>query len=644
MEPHGTCFIYGGRQLGKTALLRSVEHDFHRPHNGQVAKWIDLRIGGIGSLHPPANIWALIAHELRDCPPLESVDGGPNTQSPSYADKLIDSMERWIKSSDNHRLLLLLDEADDFLAADAATADFRESARLKGLMDRTGRRFKVVLAGLHNVLRTTERSNHPLAHYGRPIRVGPLLTNGEWHEAQNLVRDPLRAMGYRFARDELVTRILAQTNYYPSLIQLYGAELVRQLRDFKETPPYAITRERIDAVYRDAELQRQIRDRFSWTLLLDPRYEVIAYTIAWELLDSGATAEHGLDPQTISKRSRFWWGSGFDKTPDVEFNVLLDEMVGLGVLRPVGDNPRYTLRNPNMLLLLGGPQEVEQVLLKEREVEELRNPGAMHPPYRPDKRSTTKYAPLTHEQVGRLLTRRGVAVISGSAVGYVDRLREYFDCCGNESIVVLPRTSGIDDFRRRLLAARSMGGDAMSIIFVHPEIEWTPAWLEVARDVQRGRKSGRVIFVATPDRLWRTMGDPALPGMGDVEWYTAGPWNDATGGWPLILERFARRRRAKEWASRLESMKEELVRSRGNVLDDLGVSAPDARRELALLHRYEPFGREMVADIAVDAKLDPAVVHRRMEWGERLGLVSQVGSEWMFNRLVARLLSDGNQQ
>ena len=49
MDRHGTCFIYGGRQLGKTALLRRVERDFHNPRSRHLAKWIDLKVGGIGS-------------------------------------------------------------------------------------------------------------------------------------------------------------------------------------------------------------------------------------------------------------------------------------------------------------------------------------------------------------------------------------------------------------------------------------------------------------------------------------------------------------------------------------------------------------------------------------------------------------------
>ena len=93
---------------------------------------------------------------------------------------------------------------------------------LKGLMDATKRRFKVVFCGLHNVLRNTERANHPLAHFGEPICVGPLLGDGDQKQARALITGPLAAAGYTFEKDTLATHILVWTNYYPSFIQLYG--------------------------------------------------------------------------------------------------------------------------------------------------------------------------------------------------------------------------------------------------------------------------------------------------------------------------------------------------------------------------------------------------------------------------------------
>ncbi len=47
-DQSGACFIYGGRQLGKTALLRRVERDFNRSRETHVAKWIDLKVNEIG--------------------------------------------------------------------------------------------------------------------------------------------------------------------------------------------------------------------------------------------------------------------------------------------------------------------------------------------------------------------------------------------------------------------------------------------------------------------------------------------------------------------------------------------------------------------------------------------------------------------
>ena len=240
-DPFGPCFIYGGRQIGKTALLRSVERDFHRPDEQQIAKCIDLKAREIGYARKAGEIWPLLWRELCQLAVVKraQLSQEPNPDNADHIRRLIDTIEHWVTARRNRRLLLLLDEADDFLGADART-DFRESTRLKGLMDRTDRRLKVVFAGLHNVLRTTERANHPLAHFGVPINVGPLLANGEWMQAQQLVREPLRSVGYGFAARDLSTLILAQTNYYPSLIQLYGAGLVGRLRDSKKAVPYDI--------------------------------------------------------------------------------------------------------------------------------------------------------------------------------------------------------------------------------------------------------------------------------------------------------------------------------------------------------------------------------------------------------------------
>ena len=63
-DQSGTCFIYGGRQLGKTALLRRVEKDFNRSGQSNFAKWIDLKVNEIGYARGPRDIWPLLQQEL----------------------------------------------------------------------------------------------------------------------------------------------------------------------------------------------------------------------------------------------------------------------------------------------------------------------------------------------------------------------------------------------------------------------------------------------------------------------------------------------------------------------------------------------------------------------------------------------------
>ena len=247
------------------------------------------------------------------------------------------------------------------------------------------------------------------------------------------------SVGCSFERDALGTRILAHTNYYPSLIQLYGAELVRQLRDSNKPFPYVITSEDIDTAYRDTGLRNAIRERFLWTLQLDQRYEVVAYTLAHELLEHALDIDDSVEGSKIAMSAKDWWPIGFDKTTDAQFNVLFDEMIGLGVLRSVDEGGRYTLRNPNILLLLGNIDDIERALVKDREIQDHFDPSTFHPQYNPPK-SATKYAPLTHEQAGQLMGRGGVTVIAGSKNGHVDLVPEYLAVRGSELFTRLSLT------------------------------------------------------------------------------------------------------------------------------------------------------------------------------------------------------------
>ena len=665
MNRYGSCFVYGGRQLGKTALLRSAEVQFHNPRERRIAKWIDLKSRGIGEDRQPEDIWRLLWRELSDNL-LASGRGEPKSNS-RLIEEFIQAVKDWTDQRDGSRLLLLLDEADKFLEVDARN-DFPVSTRLKGLMDETERRFKVVFSGLHNVLRTTERANHPLVHLGNPICVGPLLSNGEWQAARQLISDPLAVIGCRFKRENIVTHILAHTNYFPSLIQLFGAALVEYLRDSKKVFPYEITLADVYAVFNKDELRQNIRDRFLATLRLDPRYEVIAYAIAYEMAQESkrrdASLVNGMDRSSIMHEVRGWWADGFGAT-DTEFAALLDEMVGLGVLRVVNDSEwgekRYSLRNPNVRVLLGGRDDIEEALLREdRELPSIFEPSLFHARYDDDNDSRRR-GPLTSEHEGRLKRCGGVTVVSGVGATNIRQIGAFLQGRVDPGMYkeLLPCTDA-HQFEREVTKLRPDPKRGTHIYLVPLETPWSCRWLRVTVDAWRRMKNRRyirVVFVAEPDTLWRTLIDLDEEwGIRGVEWVDLGPWRrtflrqwsadhnlhvekenekllKVSGGWSSVVEKYDLT--IFPWRKRVDAIEKMINGDRPTWLKRLGVDSAQVERDIALLAQRLAQETDHLEGTSGEIKLA-----RRFTWMKRLHLLEKCDDgRWSCNSLLKHLLS-----
>ena len=676
MERWGSCFVYGGRQLGKTALLRSAEATFHRPESRQVAKCVDLKVHDIGIAHGAAHIWKTLWDILQELDVIE-----PGQPVPRGRDKRMETVttavSKWVSEGEDSRILLLLDEADAFLADDLKE-DFRESTRLKGLMDETRRRFKVVFSGLHNVLRTTERANHPLAHFGEPVCVGPLLSNGELGEARALLREPLAAAGGEFETDNLFTHILVWTNYYPSLIQLYGAELVQYLRDTAGRPfPYSVNMSDIKAVFAKDGLRDYIRQRFSLTLQLDPRYEVIAYALALRFQGEGAALSQGLRPLDILIFVRDWWPDGFEIS-EKEFETLLQEMCGLGVLRKhrtEGKRPHYTFRNPNVLLLLGDSNQIEHVLYKEREVPEIFEASAFHAQY-PDEKNpqSPRRGPLSYEQESQLIRRGGVAVISGTEAANVECIGEFLgqrmDRGTFRNLKLCPDEAGLE----RQLTPLRPGEGGVHVYLVPYEAAWNVRWIERAAATLKRLKRGqhmRVVFLAEPQQLWAFVSKLPAEHLEDenglFDWFGIQPWNHAflhrwcsdqnlqvgtsqvsellkvSGGWPCVLERYAESTE-KSWQAKKTGIREYVAETQNKILDLLGVGSAQTQNDIFALHDYTAFtaddARETAHMMAEDQghSADRIALVRRLWWAKQLGLVQDIQGTWALNSLLKKIL------
>jgi hypothetical protein len=681
---NGRCFIYGGRQLGKTALLKRAEQSFHKPDSGHYARWIDLRAEGIGVSLASGEIWVTLHERFRDMGIIDAKVPAPTPGKRQGWDRVVKAVREFLMENPDRRVLLLLDEADRFFEQDGQR-DFEETRRLKQLMDETQRRFKVVFAGLHNVLRMTgwanhEWANHPLAHFGEPIEIGPLREGAEVDEAIDLVRRPMEAAGFRFEARGLIIRILAQTNYYPSLIQLYCSHLLRHMlkkvsnarADQHVTGPrYVITGKDIELVYSSDALREEIRAKFRLTLQLDPRYEVLAYAMALSLLRGDYTQVDGMPWQAIREQcARRWWADGFNDTSEAEFRLLLDEMKGLGVLGRPQDG-RYVLRSANVLLLLGTQDEIETVLEKEREPAVEFESVSFRPPMRSVPESPGRNI-FTYQQLTQLLQRQNfITVVTGNEAAGIDavgaNLRDYLN--NGELPVVMAECTDRASFGTRLQASLAERvKDEVSVFVVSESMPWTDLWLKEAQTRLNGLRSANrfasVVFVAEPATLWRLLRD-GEGAMGDeFPWMSLHHWNDRflrhwlgecqlplepeeravladiTGCWPaLIAERAGDRPGLRVLRDRLEA----------------GVAWPDSA-EMALAWRHklgldvaeptvvltqlarwnEPLSAEDLAELSEDAV---AHVNLCLRWADLLGLARRDGAGyWMVDPVAARVL------
>ncbi len=404
---HGTSFIYGGRQLGKSALLHAAEDEINKAE-GLRAVYVDLRREGVGTLSPAGNVWSVIRAYLAKAGIAKDGRSGGDVFA-----EVVAAIDAWLATSPIRRLVLLLDEADSFLDADSPK--FENVLRLKGLLEDSDRRFKPVFAGLHQVQRFQSIPNQPFAHLGDPIAVGPLPPQA----AFDLLHRPLEALGYRFESDDLVSRILGYCNYQPSLIQLYGNALMDHLLRSpmrSSAPPYEIRNDDVQLVYDRPDLLDQIKERFELTLQLDTRYLAIAYTLAF-LTHVG---DGDVEPTATELREACTehWPAGFATMTGDDLRVLLEEMVGLGVLDAArAKEGRYRFRSPNVLRMLGTEDQILERLNESSHWELPRHFDARS--YRRSLKSVTERSPLTEQQL-RDVTRSdgGVRLIIGSqAVG-----------------------------------------------------------------------------------------------------------------------------------------------------------------------------------------------------------------------------------
>ncbi|GAA2266616.1 hypothetical protein GCM10010232_68750 [Streptomyces amakusaensis] len=420
LDPRGTQVIFGGRGLGKSALLSDAGERFmdQRPGFHQsVYVNLDQENIGKGSSLGPESLWSVLDRELTEAQVLGRPQGRKSQKDRS--ERVREGIRSWLDGDSRRRLLILLDECDQFFEADAPRFD--QTKKLKGLGSDTKDRAKVVFAGLHSVQRFAKlASNGPFGHLAQtPKVIGPLAPQF----AADLLVEPMRALGFEFDDVDLVNRVLGYCSYQPFLLQMFGHRLVELMhrkrnRRGVEGPPYTVRVADIEAVESDTALRTGISAAFKDTLSLDHRYDVIANVLAYQARHHGLEAR--LSDAELREECETWWREGFERLDTEGFRAYLSEMVGLGVLAPNHDGQGWHLRGPNALRMIGTSHEVEARLLRAEQDCKLEESIVLEGrPELPDGRP----APLTITQLDDLLGERAnqTRVVLGTpATGVTD--------------------------------------------------------------------------------------------------------------------------------------------------------------------------------------------------------------------------------
>ena len=359
--PSGVNIVYGGRQLGKSALLKKAKDEIDNDENGDRAIYIDIKD------QDQKEAARKIGGELFDQGILEE---DPDTDDWNVLARVI---RRRLLVEDKGKkipyLLLLLDEADAFIES-CESIKYAPLDALKEVQNIGIGRFKFVIAGLHNIVRfkreSTEENNSGIPHL-MSITVKPFNT----FEARELLENPLYYLGMRFPKEKesLISLILATTNYFPGLIQMYCAKLIEAMRnkdyaDYNEvnTPIYEVSEEHIKKILADKEFNEQIRQKYFITLKLgeDNYYYIIALLMAYLYHRNGYS--EGYTAKDIKAAGTYLEIPKLSDLENEKLSAYMEELRELNVLRSTDDN-KYLFTRFTFFQMMGTSDDVEEKLM-----------------------------------------------------------------------------------------------------------------------------------------------------------------------------------------------------------------------------------------------------------------------------------------
>ena len=324
--------------------------------------------------------------------------------------------------------------------------------------------------------------------------------------------------------------------------------------------------------------------------------------------------------------------------------------------------------------MLGDADTILDVLGKKRNLPDIFQESAFHAQYRGDRAESPRRGSLTYEQEALLKRGGRVAVLCGNHATNLADLSTFLDGRMDKGLLKpLKLSMDANALVGELNRLRPPERDTY-VCLVDKEENWSLRWLErvavALRKAQRGRNI-RVVFQANPSLLWRfleELSDEHLRAENDLfDWIFAEPWNAAflrrwcsdqglheagakvadllelTGGWPLLLERYATSEE-KTWKTRVAELERHIEEHRKDILDAVGLGTTTSRNQLAQLREWGTLTADEIDtydDLWADeggAPVEADVLRRRLDWATKLGLLQDVDGSTSLNPLVAKLL------
>ncbi|HEX8912916.1 MAG TPA: hypothetical protein VF796_11190, partial [Humisphaera sp.] len=240
---HNFSRVFSGRKLGKTALLKSIEHRFDRRTmpGGDTLRVLFVPLVGAEAESAVVNRIADWMHRKLDFPEFEDVAAArdadalrrlrADAEAGPAADRLLRLFERYIARAEASRemLLVVLDEADTFVEAQTADVAAGEKS-LSWVMARYVEALSTTAGGLPRVrfifagYRVTNTRVGVWGNYKGLLTLTPLPPQ----EAEALVAGPLAKIGIDCAAQ--APSIAFRCGYQPAPILAFGRRLLERVR------------------------------------------------------------------------------------------------------------------------------------------------------------------------------------------------------------------------------------------------------------------------------------------------------------------------------------------------------------------------------------------------------------------------------